>query len=685
MQAAKLDHDLGLDDRPDDDEFDDFILHVDGWLCEIKDVQIRDGLHVLGAAPDRRGRGSTWCWRCCGPARCGAAQVGAVPGPARGARAWPRTARPRADASTRSRRGPARWSQAMEDAGWDAAPPASPSALAATTPDGRSGCCAFAATEVVPRLAAHHRRARRTSCTPSTAASSRPGPSRLAAARPGQRAADRPQLLLRRPARRCRRGWPGRPGRRWPTRCWRATAPTPASYPRSVGLSVWGTARCAPPATTSPRCSRCSASGRSGTRRRRRVTGLEVDRARRAGPPAHRRHRPHLRLLPRRLPARAWRCSTTRCSWSPASTSPPSRTTCAPTRRPTWPSTATSAGPPPGSSAPSPGTYGAGLLQLIDSGNWRDDADLAEVYTDLGRLRLRPRPRRASPAARRHGDRLPADRGGGQEHRHPRARHRRLRRLLPVPRRHDRHRPRADRHGARRLHRRLAPGPTPSAPAPCPRRPPASSAPGWSTRAGSRRCAGTATRARSSWPPPSTTSSATTPPPAWSPTGCTRSSPTSYVLDRRTRSSCAESNPWALHGIAERLLEAADRGLWEAPGADDPRRPAAGLPRDGGRPGGRVTAHRSTSSASAPGNPEHLTLQAVAAMNRVDVFFTIDKGEATADLAALRADAAGPPRPRRTGWSPRRRCRATATPPTTRPYVDAATRGSSAAACSTRR
>ena len=38
------------------------------------------------------------------------------------------------------------------------------------------------------------------------------------------------------------------------------------------------------------------------------------------------------------------------------------------------------------------------------------------------------------------------------------------------------------------------------------------------------------------------------------------------------------------------------------------------------------------------GNPEHLTLQAVAAMNRVDVFFTIDKGEATADLAALRAE-----------------------------------------------
>lgn len=51
IQAAKLDHDLGLDERPEDDGFDDFLLHVDGWLCEIKDAQIRDGLHVLGQAP----------------------------------------------------------------------------------------------------------------------------------------------------------------------------------------------------------------------------------------------------------------------------------------------------------------------------------------------------------------------------------------------------------------------------------------------------------------------------------------------------------------------------------------------------------------------------------------------------------------------------------------------------------
>ena len=52
IQAAQLDHDLGLSERPGEDGFDEFVMHVDGWLCEIKDVQIRDGLHVLGRAPE---------------------------------------------------------------------------------------------------------------------------------------------------------------------------------------------------------------------------------------------------------------------------------------------------------------------------------------------------------------------------------------------------------------------------------------------------------------------------------------------------------------------------------------------------------------------------------------------------------------------------------------------------------
>ncbi|WP_175324709.1 cobaltochelatase subunit CobN [Frankia sp. Cppng1_Ct_nod] len=51
IQAAQLHHDLGLDERPGDADFDDFLLHVDGYLCEVKDTQIRDGLHILGDAP----------------------------------------------------------------------------------------------------------------------------------------------------------------------------------------------------------------------------------------------------------------------------------------------------------------------------------------------------------------------------------------------------------------------------------------------------------------------------------------------------------------------------------------------------------------------------------------------------------------------------------------------------------
>jgi cobaltochelatase CobN len=42
----------------------------------------------------------------------------------------------------------------------------------------------------------------------------------------------------------------------------------------------------------------------------------------------------------------------------------------------------------------------------------------------------------------------------------------------------------------------------------------------------------------------------------------------SYALDARLRDFFARSNPWALHAIAERLLEAAQRGLWEAPAPD---------------------------------------------------------------------------------------------------------------------
>ncbi len=51
IKSAELHHDLHIEEQPADEDFDDFVLHVDGYLCEVKDVQIRDGLHILGDAP----------------------------------------------------------------------------------------------------------------------------------------------------------------------------------------------------------------------------------------------------------------------------------------------------------------------------------------------------------------------------------------------------------------------------------------------------------------------------------------------------------------------------------------------------------------------------------------------------------------------------------------------------------
>jgi cobalamin biosynthesis Mg chelatase CobN len=37
-----------------DEEFDDFLLHVDGSLCKIQDTHIRDGLTSLAGVADQR-------------------------------------------------------------------------------------------------------------------------------------------------------------------------------------------------------------------------------------------------------------------------------------------------------------------------------------------------------------------------------------------------------------------------------------------------------------------------------------------------------------------------------------------------------------------------------------------------------------------------------------------------------
>ena len=63
-----MDQDLGLTENPDDYAFDELVGQIDYHLCAIKDVQIRDGLHVLSEAPTGEGW-STSSPRSCAPAR----------------------------------------------------------------------------------------------------------------------------------------------------------------------------------------------------------------------------------------------------------------------------------------------------------------------------------------------------------------------------------------------------------------------------------------------------------------------------------------------------------------------------------------------------------------------------------------------------------------------------------------
>jgi cobaltochelatase CobN len=166
IQAAKLDHDLGLADRPHDAEFDELILHVDGWLCEIKDAQIRDGLHVLGVAPEGEARVNL-VLAMLRARQMWAGEAQALPG-LREALGLDEAADVRTDADAVEAAARA-LVQAMEDAGWDpAAVPrvvtyASSGHLQVTTRDVSdhsrrwglvSQILTFAATEIAPRLAA---------------------------------------------------------------------------------------------------------------------------------------------------------------------------------------------------------------------------------------------------------------------------------------------------------------------------------------------------------------------------------------------------------------------------------------------------------------------------------------------------------------------------------------------------
>ncbi|MEU1517646.1 cobaltochelatase subunit CobN [Streptomyces sp. NPDC005811] len=371
IQAAKLDHDLGLADRPGDDGFDDFLLHVDGWLCEVKDAQIRDGLHVLGNPP--RGTDRVNLVLAILRARQIWGGTTALPG-LREALGLDESAATRTTADEAEDKARA-LVQAMEDAGWD------PTAVPTEHGEQVAAILEFAAREVVPRLAAttaeldHTVHALAGGFVPAGPSGSplrglvnvlptgrnfysvdpKAVPSRLAW-ETGQALAD--SLLAR----------------------YRADN---GDWPTSVGLSLWGTS-----AMRTAGDDVAEALALLGVRpvwddASRRVTGLEPIPYEELGHPRidvtlrisgfFRDAFPHtigllddaVRLaasldepaLVNHVRAHVQaelaehgdeRRATTRIFGS------------------------------------RPGTYGAGLLQLIDSRDWRTDADLAEVYTVWG-------------------------------------------------------------------------------------------------------------------------------------------------------------------------------------------------------------------------------------------------------------------------------------------------------------
>ncbi|GHJ33218.1 cobaltochelatase subunit CobN [Streptomyces hygroscopicus subsp. sporocinereus] len=379
IQAARLDHDLGLEERPDDDGFDDFLLHVDGWLCEVKDAQIRDGLHVLGTAPT-------------GPERVNlvlailrARQIwggtSALPG-LREALGLDESAATRTGADEAEERARA-LVQAMEDAEW--APEAVEKAVLTLAEEQRPAVAAildFAAREVVPRLAAttdeieHAVHALAGGFVPAGPSGSplrglvnvlptgrnfysvdpKAVPSRLAW-ETGQALAD--SLLER------------------------YRADNDGQWPKSVGLSLWGTS-----AMRTSGDDVAEALALVGVRpvwddASRRVTGLEPVPLDQLGRPRvdvtlrisgfFRDAFPHVvGLLDDAVRLAASLDESDEDNYVRAHT----RADLAEhgdERRATTRIFGSR-----------PGTYGAGLLQLIDSRDWRTDADLAEVYTVWG-------------------------------------------------------------------------------------------------------------------------------------------------------------------------------------------------------------------------------------------------------------------------------------------------------------
>jgi cobaltochelatase CobN len=379
IQAARLDHDLGLDDRPHDAEFDEFILHVDGWLCEIKDVQIRDGLHILGEAPTGEARVNLVLAMLQARQMWGG-QVAALPGlrEALGLSEMDndRGATDAVEAQARA------LVQGMEDAGWstDAVVGVVDDVLGHED-DTIGEILVFAAKEVVPRLARttdemdHVLHAVDGGYIPAGPSGSplrglinvlptgrnfysvdpKAIPSRLAW-ETGQAMAD--SLLARYQA-------------------------DTGEWPPSVGLSVWGTSAMRTAGDDIAEVLALLGVRPKWDDQSRRVTGLEVISIEELGRPRidvtvrisgfFRDAFPHVvALLDDAVRLVAALDETDEQNFIRAHARA-SEAEHGDTRRATMRIFGSK-----------PGAYGAGLLPLIDSRNWRDDADLAEVYAVWG-------------------------------------------------------------------------------------------------------------------------------------------------------------------------------------------------------------------------------------------------------------------------------------------------------------
>lgn len=377
MRSAHMHEDLGLEQQPDDEEFDDFLLHVDGWLCEIKDVQIRDGLHVLGEAPSGEAQVNL-VLAILRAAQVWGGEFGAVPGLRRALgldEDAPTEQVDRVEVLARD------LVESMADRDWDVA---AVDALVAEHAQGMPDVARvleFAAREVVPRLAGTSREmdavmhALDGGFVPAGPSGSplrglvnvlptgrnfytvdpRAIPSRLA----WDTGAAMADSLLRR------------------------HLEDSGEYPRSVGLSIWGTSAMRTSGDDIAEVLALLGVRPQWDEASRRVNGLEVIGLEELGRPRidvtvrisgfFRDAFPHvIAMIDDAVQLVAELDESPRSNFVAAHTSADMAEHDDRRRATTR------------IFGSAPGSYGAGILQTIEAGTWRDDRDLAEVYTRWG-------------------------------------------------------------------------------------------------------------------------------------------------------------------------------------------------------------------------------------------------------------------------------------------------------------